>query len=133
MTDVRLSQDDKDALLEFLDSYTEKVSPKDIDEIEHKLSKKIIHIKHQKKLPSFVEPMLEQAETMVPLVFSTNIDERKRNRVIAALHYFIWSEDRIPDYLPVIGYLDDAFIIRTVYKDVKREILKIEEKDVRGE
>ncbi len=42
--------------------------------------------------------------------------------VIVAIAYFASPLDLIPDFLPGIGYLDDAMIVRFVYRLVKAEL-----------
>lgn len=64
--------------------------------------------------------MLPQVEELAALMNSPKLSETMKNRIIAALHYFIWAEDKFLDYLPIVGYLDDAFIISVVYKESKK-------------
>ena len=42
--------------------------------------------------------------------------------VIVAIAYFVSPLDLIPDFLPGVGYLDDAMIVRFVYRSVKAEL-----------
>jgi uncharacterized membrane protein YkvA (DUF1232 family) len=42
--------------------------------------------------------------------------------VIAGLLYFISPIDLLPDYIPVLGYIDDAFVISLVMNAVATEI-----------
>ena len=42
--------------------------------------------------------------------------------VIVAIAYFASPLDLIPDFLPGVGYLDDAMIVRFVYRSVKAEL-----------
>ena len=123
-----LSQKDKDDLLEFVSNYAKKISIEDLNEIETKLKRKLLKLRKMKKLPKFVDVMISQIEELVLLLNSSTISEEKLDKVIAALHYFIWAEDKIPDYIPVIGYLDDAYIISVVHRDVRSEILQVREK-----
>ncbi len=69
--------------------------------------------------------MIPQIEDLSKLLNRQGIDTEQHNRVVSALHYFVWAEDRMPDYMPVIGYLDDAYVIATVHKELKREIDKV--------
>lgn len=128
MIDVRLSKQDKEDLLKFLDTYSKKISTDDINEIETKLSKKLRRLRRSKKLPSFVRKMFTQLKDLVILLDSPTISKDALNRVISALHYFIWAEDRIPDYIPVIGYLDDAFVVSIVYQEVREDISQFKRK-----
>ena len=42
--------------------------------------------------------------------------------IIVAVAYFASPLDLIPDFLPGIGYLDDAMIVRAVYRSVRVEL-----------
>ncbi len=42
--------------------------------------------------------------------------------IIVAVAYFASPLDLIPDFLPGIGYLDDAMIVRAVYRSVRAEL-----------
>lgn len=48
--------------------------------------------------------------------------ELGRKRVLTALAYFNQPEDLIPDYLPGIGFLDDAIMIELMSRELKPEI-----------
>ena len=125
MADVKLTDRDRADLNDYLNSYAKKIPDKDIAEIEKKLDKKIGHLRKNKNLPSFIPLMIDQLKGLAFLLDSSIISENERSRVIAALHYFVWAEDRIPDYIPVIGYIDDAFVISVVYHDVKKYITQV--------
>jgi uncharacterized membrane protein YkvA (DUF1232 family) len=43
--------------------------------------------------------------------------------IVAALLYVINPLDVIPDYIPLVGYLDDAFIVVLCIKFIKSELL----------
>jgi uncharacterized membrane protein YkvA (DUF1232 family) len=47
--------------------------------------------------------------------------------VMAAVIYFVNPFDLVPDFIPVIGYLDDASIIAFVIKSLKSDIEKFTE------
>jgi len=42
-------------------------------------------------------------------------DRKKRNMVALALLYFIKPVDLIPDFIPLIGYIDDMAILNNVW------------------
>jgi uncharacterized membrane protein YkvA (DUF1232 family) len=42
--------------------------------------------------------------------------------VMAAIIYFVSPFDVIPDYLPVLGHIDDAFVISLALKSVRAEL-----------
>jgi uncharacterized membrane protein YkvA (DUF1232 family) len=46
--------------------------------------------------------------------------------IIAALIYFLSPIDLIPDFIPVIGYIDDIFVLGLVFNQVKSDLDKYE-------
>lgn len=124
MTELKLNSEDKEELLKFIDDYSKKISISDIEEIESKLNKKLKTLQKNKKRPAYTIKMIRQLEELGLLLEAPEIAGKKLDRVISALHYFIWAEDKIADYIPVVGYLDDAFIVNVVHSEVRREVLK---------
>jgi uncharacterized membrane protein YkvA (DUF1232 family) len=45
-----------------------------------------------------------------------------RNEVVAAIAYFANADDLIPDDIPVLGFLDDAIMIKFVEEQFKHEL-----------
>lgn len=127
MDDIKLTDQDKKELLDYLNDYSKNIPKATIDEIDKKLNKKINKLKHKRSLPGYVKVMGRQIEDLSLLLRHSNVEDESYNKVVAALYYFILPEDRIPDYIPVIGYLDDAFIISVVHSDVKKEINKVKQ------
>ncbi len=48
----------------------------------------------------------------------------KKVLVVAALAYFVIPLDSIPDFMPVVGYLDDAAVLAAVIKTLGKGFLK---------
>lgn len=46
--------------------------------------------------------------------------------IIAALLYFLSPIDLIPDFIPVIGYIDDIFVLGLVFSQVKSDLEEYE-------
>lgn len=46
--------------------------------------------------------------------------------IVAALLYFVSPADLIPDFIPVIGYIDDAAVIALVLRGVRGDLTKFE-------
>ena len=112
MTEISLSQQDKEELLEYLVKYEKNIDKYEVGEVKNKLDKKVSQLRKKKNLPSYIGKMISQINYLTEALELKDLSEEKRKKVVAAFHYFIMAEDRIPDYIPIVGYLDDAFIIR---------------------
>lgn len=51
-----------------------------------------------------------------------NISTKSIIAVVAALIYFVNPLDLIPDFIPVIGHLDDIFVLGYLIKTLNKEI-----------
>ena len=122
MSNAVLSEEKKDELMKYIDDYSKKLSKSDSHEILRKLKKKNTSIRKKKNPFSYVKKMVLQSEDLVFLFENKSVPQEKLDRVLAALYYFIWAEDIIPDYTES-GYLDDAFVISVVHKEVKEYLI----------
>lgn len=50
-----------------------------------------------------------------------------KTMIIAGLLYFISPIDLLPDYIPVLGYIDDAFVISIVMNAIASEIERFQQ------
>ena len=91
MSDVQLSNKDKKELVKYLKKYSNNISVDDIDEIESKLAKKVKKVKNIKNIPRYMLKMLKQIDDLSYLLSSPEIPNNELDKVIAALHYFIWA------------------------------------------
>lgn len=81
-----------------------------IDEKLSRLSKKLNIVKHVLALYRYMaDPEVHWARKVL---------------VVGALVYFILPADAIPDFTPLIGYLDDAAVIAAVIKTLGKGFLK---------
>ncbi len=44
-----------------------------------------------------------------------------------SLLYFLSPIDFVPDFIPMVGYVDDALILATCYKMIKKDLMKYKE------
>jgi uncharacterized membrane protein YkvA (DUF1232 family) len=78
----------------------------------------------QSDAPEYIQERIGSLETLVGLLTDPlwNILPEDRPRVIETLAYFAETNDLIPDEVPGLGFLDDAFMIDIVCRDFKDEI-----------
>ncbi len=51
-----------------------------------------------------------------------SISLKTKGLVAAALLYFVLPTDVVPDFIPGIGYIDDALVLSTLWKLIGEEI-----------
>lgn len=76
-----------------------------------------------KNLP-FVRDMIAKIRLLYAMMRDKNFNLQWKNKtlVIAGLLYFISPIDLIPDFIPLVGYIDDAFVISLVLNSLAAEI-----------
>ena len=81
-------------------------------------------VRSSKKTPQFVVDAIESIEDLTQIIEDQDYRAPKpiRNQVVAALAYFAEADDLIPDDIPVLGFLDDAIMIKFVEDEFKHEL-----------
>ena len=67
-------------------------------------------------------PFVEEALTAYYCAFDRQTPVYVKAVLLGAIAYFIIPDDLIPDYIPLIGYADDAAVIATAMKLVSSHI-----------
>jgi uncharacterized membrane protein YkvA (DUF1232 family) len=82
------------------------------------------NVRRTKKTPHFVISAVESIEDLVQIIEDDDYRAPKAvvNQVLAALAYFSNPDDLIPDEIPVLGFLDDAIMIKFVEREFKHEL-----------
>jgi len=81
-------------------------------------------VRSQKKAPTFVIEAVDSIEDLTQVILDEDYKAPKavRNQVLGALSYFANPDDLIPDDIPVLGFLDDAIMIKFVEEEFKHEL-----------
>ncbi len=77
-------------------------------------------IKSEQPLPDFVEKRIPELESLLRMLQDDEwaLPTNERERLLAMFVYFGDPEDILPDYIPVIGYLDDVIMIELVVREL---------------
>ena len=81
-------------------------------------------VRYDKKTPGFVLEAIETLQDLTEIIEDESYaaPAKVRGEVLAALAYFANPEDLIPDDVPVLGFLDDAIMIKFVEEQFKHEL-----------
>ncbi len=82
-----------------------------------------------------LDQFINEAKQFLDMAFSNETPLKVRLLLLAALLYFLSPIDLIPDFIPVIGYLDDLIIVPTLiwmaFKEMEKH--KIEHRNEKFE
>ena len=94
----------------------ENVRPEDEERVHEKLDEKIESA--GRSIGGSIGRLIADIRLLYAMLRDKGfqIDWKYKARIIAALIYFIAPIDLIPDFLPGIGYIDDAFVIGLTIK-----------------
>ena len=104
--------------INFLEEYYPErpLSQKETDELNHSVDKKIASGKKS------IFKILSHLKALKKYMMDGDVRWYRKSVVIAALVYFITPFDAMPDFAPLLGYLDDIGVIAWTIKFIGNEI-----------
>ncbi len=119
--DIELGYEDRKRLEENLKTRAKKIRDEDIEMVREETLSKVGAIREK---VSFVVKMIRRVRLLYEMVFdkSYRVEWTTVAIVVAALLYFISPVDFLPDFIPFVGYIDDAFVIWTALSTIDKEV-----------
>jgi uncharacterized membrane protein YkvA (DUF1232 family) len=120
-----ISDEQQSRLEQDLFDRAKNVKPEDeqgiAEELPHKMAKILNSI--NERLP-VVKNMIDKVKTLYAMMRDKDFAMAWSSKtiVIAGLLYFISPVDFLPDFIPILGYVDDAFVISLVINTLSAEI-----------
>jgi uncharacterized membrane protein YkvA (DUF1232 family) len=102
------------------------VSERDIRALRTSVPEKLktVDTKQLRKELEWVGELVGRVRTLWDMLFDKEfvIDWKSKALVGASLLYFVLPTDLTPDFIPGIGYIDDALVLATVWKLIQEKI-----------
>ena len=103
-----------------------RVRPGDIDELAATLPKKLkeIDLSETKEAFAWIGEMLDRVKLLWRMLRDANyvLEWKTKAMIAAGLIYFVLPMDLTPDFIPGIGYIDDAVVLGTLWKLLQEEL-----------
>lgn len=115
-----------DFMKERLMTDAEMVDAADIDRIEREVPKKVDNMKAVTEGVEWLKSMLNRVTVLYEMVRDAEykLDRRSKALIAAGLIYFLLPVDMTPDFIPGIGYIDDALVLSTLWKIVQEQVTR---------
>lgn len=109
---------------DILERRAKKVRPEDIDELNHTLQEKAADLQALEEGLHWIGTLIGRAKLLYGMIRDKDfeIDMGTKIMVAGALLYFVVPADFLPDFIPGIGYIDDALVLGTLWKLVTDEL-----------
>ena len=106
-----------------------KVDQKDVEGLETSVPKKLagFNLNNLGSLEDgvkWINTMLDRVATLYAMIRDREykISPKKLTLIAAGLIYFVLPTDLTPDFIPGLGYLDDAMVLSALWKLVSEEV-----------
>lgn len=111
-----------------IDDAVESYSPKKEESIIRRLPRKLERLQNNsafKSLRFLIQTVQTLFEMLMTREFSLSFSTKAM--IVAALTYFILPTDLTPDFIPLIGYIDDTAVIMALLRRIGNEVQRFEE------
>lgn len=107
-----------------LERRAKKVSVEDAEDLTTTLKEKVKDLKELEEGLHWVGTLIGRAKLLFAMIRDKDfrVDMTSKLLVIAGLLYFVVPTDMMPDFIPGIGYIDDALILGTLWNIVTVEL-----------
>lgn len=109
---------------EILEERAGHVTPEDVEQLNSRLREKAEALRDLEDGMHWVGTLIGRAKLLFGMIRdrSFQIDMSTKMIVAAGLLYFVVPTDMLPDFIPGIGYIDDALVLGTLWKLVTDEL-----------
>jgi uncharacterized membrane protein YkvA (DUF1232 family) len=117
---------EEDQMREYLEDAAGRVTERDIEELNTTVPKKLkrIEMSGLNDGLQWVQSLVDRASTLFDMIRDRGftIGGKSRTLIAAGLIYLVLPFDIAPDFIPGLGFIDDAFVLSTLWKIIESEI-----------
>ena len=127
---MKMSDEDKLKAKKKFEEDIKNVDENDVEYASKKGSKKVEDM--DKNPPSFLSEVWGDIKLMISLLSDyykgdyTDIPWNVLASIAGAIVYFVSPIDVIPDFIPVLGYVDDLYVVKLALDFAKEDLVKYE-------
>src|SRR5688572_16214828 len=113
-----------DFMKERLMNDAKSVDEDDLKQIEKEVPRKVDNLKAVTEGVEWLRNMINRVTILYEMVRDTDykVDGRAKALIAAGLLYFLLPVDMTPDFIPGIGFIDDALVLSTLWKIVQEQV-----------
>jgi uncharacterized membrane protein YkvA (DUF1232 family) len=121
--ELDLSEDDLNYYRKLMDYAWRRNSTRDQRELVAS-ARRLLEQTLKSERPEYVKKRLNDLATLCSMLDDAEwpLEERERQRIVAAIGYFADPVDLIPDSVPGLGYLDDALMAELVIQEFSHDL-----------
>ena len=118
-----LSDRDLEHFTQAMNAARAAAAHKNADEIIAAASALLIEA-NKAQVPDFIAQRLDRLDALIAMMNDDGwrLPDEDKQRVLSALVYFADPKDVIPDSVPVLGFLDDAIMIKFIEREFRHEL-----------
>lgn len=96
----------------------------ELNRIQKGLPSKMLSLEHSTS--NSIKELLHHARTAYTMLLDKTFSLQLKSKalLISGLLYFLLPTDLTPDFIPVIGYIDDAAVLTAIFKSLATDIKK---------
>lgn len=115
---------DEDRARRILERRAKKVTAQDAENLTDTLKEKVEDLKELEDGLHWIGTLIGRAKLLFAMIRDKGfqVDMTSKVLVIAGLLYFVVPIDILPDFIPGLGYIDDAFVLGTLWNLVVAEL-----------
>jgi uncharacterized membrane protein YkvA (DUF1232 family) len=100
------------------------IKTEDIHRIKNEIPDKISSLEHSSS--NSIKELLHHVRTAYAMLLdkSFSLHWKSKALLISGLLYFLLPTDLTPDFIPLIGYIDDAAVLTAIFKSLATDIKK---------